>query len=362
MKTSENNWKCFLPIILQLTDTHTTHYQRSKTMATSTTQTRSTTNKFLGVVDKRYIRTIPGIIHGTCSIIALFLGNIVYANRVLLGNQASTSTIHALFHVCNFVASLITALFFWNKVQSWQLSTTTMEEKGLTTRILQRFNRGRGIVTMLLYSTIPFIHSILPTYYLESQGFSIGVALAMIAGSAYSYHLIRDYSAPLWLVYGMTPMATGISILCQHSDRTVSSFYESYPLAMDGFQKEASFVISCVQLGFLMYYLYSRNLVTKSTVQKTCKTYHVTMGLLYFLRINRDLGVYLWELPSTIPWPMLIQPMLLSVLFSVKLLKLVVAIRPTNNPKKPVAPLQAERGSGKARRRSSAGELHILVS
>ena len=190
----------------------------------------------------------------------------------------------------------------------------------------------------------------------------------MITGSAYSYRLIKDYGAHLWLVYGMTPMTLGISMLC-HSDQTVLSFYESYPLAMDRYLKEASLVICCVQLGFLMYYLYSRNLVTKSTVQTICKTYHITMGILFLLRVTRDLLVYFLEIPSNatggiIPRPMLIQPMLLTALFSFKLLKLVATKKKekhvpallASNPNKTVAPLIPKRGSSsKTKRRSSLG-------
>ena len=228
-----------------------------------------------------------------------------------------------------------------------------MEEKGLTKRILQRFNQGRGVVTMLLYSLVPFVYSILPNYYLESRRFSNLVALTMITGSAYSYCLIKDYGAHLWLVYGMTPMALGISMLC-HSDQTVLSFYESYPLAMDRYLKEASLVICCVQLGFLMYYLYSRNLVTKSTVQTICKTYHITMGIFFLLRVKHDLMVY-YPTGGTIPWPMLIQPMLLTALFSFKLLKFIATKKTASNPNKTVAPLIPKRASSKTKRRSSLG-------
>lgn len=320
--------------------------------------TKRDTNRFLGMVDKRYIRTVPGIIHGLGAIIALVLGNIVYLNRVLLGSQALTSIAHTAFHSCNFAASLTTALFFWNKVQSWQLSTTTMEEKGLTKRIVQRFNQGRGIATMLLYSLIPFLYSILPNDCLQSKTFSNSIALTMILGSAYCYRLIRDYGAHLWLVYGMTPMALGIS-LGLYSEQSLFSFYETYPLAIDRFQKEASLVISCVQLGFLMYYLYSRDLVTKRTVQKTCKSYHMTMLVVYVMRVQHDLLDYAFGTSSsTIPWPLLVQPMLLSLVFWYKFTKLLWPRTNENSATTPTAPTkpkvhQTPTIGGKTKRRSS---------
>jgi hypothetical protein len=107
-------------------------------------------------VNKRYIKTFYGIVHGICSTKALLLGNVVFANRVLLGNPGTEmSKVELIFHRANFVSAATTALFFWNQVQSWQLSTTTMEEKGLTPRSIQKANQGRGVVAMLLFSLFP---------------------------------------------------------------------------------------------------------------------------------------------------------------------------------------------------------------
>ena len=283
----------------------------------STQLIHTNSDKFLGIVEKRYIRTFHGIVHGLASTIALILGNFVFANRVLLGNQGSIegNTMNTIFHACNFVASAITAIFFWNKVQAWQLSKTTMEQKGLTRRILQRFNKGRGVVTMLIYSLFPLVCSTAPQYILEDSVFSTGLALALIGGSAYAYHLIKEYGAHLWLVYGMNPMAMGISILSS-AGGTVASVNENSPLAMDRLQKDASFVISCVQLGFMMYYLYSRKLVTQQQVQKVCKTYHVSLVLIYLVRMERDIFAYNFTDFTTvgsIPIAMLVHPMILSL-------------------------------------------------
>merc|ERR1711935_422846 len=138
------------------------------------------------------------------------------------------------------------------------------------------------------------------------------------------------------------------------------------PLVIDRFKKEASFVISCVQFGFMMYYLYSRNLVTKKTVQKACKTYHSTVATIYVIRVMHDLLTYFIETPtSIIPWPMLVQPILLSMAFSLKLLKpLVVATKgtkkeakeqpqPPKSPPTPTEPLLRKSRRLSARRRSS---------
>jgi hypothetical protein len=226
----------------------------------------------------------------------------------------------------------------------------TMEEKGVTARTAQRFNQGRGVVCMLSYSLVPFACHVVPFWFLQSRIFSSGLALAMIALSAVCYNLIKDYGKKLWLIYGMTPMAVGFTILC-NSEQTLVSVYQNTPLVIDRFKKEASFVISCVQFGFMMYYLYSRNLVTKKTVQKACKTYHSTVATIYVIRVMHDLLTYFIETPtSIIPWPMLVQPILLSMVFSLKLLKpLVVATKGTKKeakeqsqpPKSPPTPTEA---------------------
>lgn len=296
-------------------------------VTTEKTCENSNKSKFLGIVEKRYVRTFHGIIHGLGSTIALVLGNLVFTNRVLLGNTGPIegSIMNLIFHACNFIASATTALFFWNKVQSWQLSTTTMKEKGLTPRQLQRFNQGRGVVTMLIYSLFPFVCSAAPQYMLENRVFSTGVALSMIAGSVYAYKLIEDYGKKLWLVYGMNPMAMGISILTS-THGTMASINKESPLAMDRFQKDAAFVISCVQMGFMMYYLYSRKLVTQKQVQTICKTYHCALAITHLLRVERDLWTYFSDSnTSSIPLALLVFPMIVTVALSLRFVKMLQA-------------------------------------
>lgn len=290
---------------------------------------------FLGLVDKKYMRTLYGMIHGIGAMLALIVGNYVFLQRVVMGNHTPTSS--RFYHSCNFTASMITALFFWNKVQSWQLSTTTMKEKGLTPKKLQRVNQGRGVICMILFSMFPLVTYYCPEYLVDNHTFSIFFALLLIAGSTYVYNLIKDYSKILFVVYGLTPMALGISILfcCGHGG-TVKSFNEYYPLVIDRIEKESSFVISCVQMGFMLYYLYSRNLVSQRTVQKICKNYHVPMMILYTIRVERDLLVNFSSKATdddghkNIPVLMLIQSLILTFAIFAKqgpmILKSLVAI------------------------------------
>ena len=86
-------------------------------------------------------------------------------------------------------------------------------------------------------------------------------------------------------------MAMGFSIFTSIKG-TVASLNEESPLVMDRFQKDGAFVICCVQMGFMLYYLYSQKLVTQTQVQKICKKYHVVFVLIYLVRIMRDLFTY----------------------------------------------------------------------
>jgi len=301
----------------------------------------ASSSKFLGVVNKRYIKTFHGLLHGILSTKALLLGNLVFVNRVLLGNQGSIteSTIEPIFHRANFVACAIIAVFYWKKVQSWRLSTTTLQENGFTPQVLQRFNQGRGVVAMLLFSVVPLVMNYAPTSLLENTAFSNGLAMALLGGSAFAYHLIQEYGKHLWLVYGMTPMAFGISILC---NGTIANMTEAFPMVMDRYTKEASFCISCVQMGFMFYYLYSRNRVSKETVQTICKRYHVAIAFIYLFRVERDLWLQFTHGPAgVVPWPMMIQPLILTAGLTKRLLpfltkKVLGASQTITAPKQPV--------------------------
>jgi len=300
-----------------------------------TTNTSSSTNndKFLGIVNKRYIKSVHGILHGILSIKALVLGNLVFADRVLLGTEFTKgTTIEALFHRSNFVSSFITLVFFWNHVQNWRLGSSTMEERGLTPQILKRFNQGRGVVTMLLFSLFPMVCTYGSQAMLDSQLVATSMAAAFLVGSAGVYQLVKDYSRVMWLLYGLTPMMLGLSLLA-HTGST-ASFLATYPSAMDWFQKESAFIVSCVQMGFLLYYLYSRNKVTQTTVNTICKTYHVGLSLVYLFRVERDLWVEWKYSPNaattiaaaattTVPGPMVAKAMLLTLALSAKILPLV---------------------------------------
>jgi len=290
-------------------------------------------NKFLVILNKRYFKSVHGILHGILSLKALVLGNLVFADRVLLGTEFTKgTTIEALFHRSNFLSSFITLVFFWNHVQNWRLGSSTMEERGLTPQILKRFNQGRGVVTMLLFSLFPLVCTYGSQAMLDSQLVAISMAITFLVGSAGVYHLVKHYSRVMWIVYGLTPMMLGLSLLAHNG--SIASFLVTYPLAMDWYQKEASFVVSCVQMGFLLYYLYSRNKVTQTTVNTICKTYHVGLTLVYLFRVELDLWVEWKYFPNaaaaaaaaavtTVPCPMVAKVVLLTLALFAKTVPLV---------------------------------------
>jgi len=284
-------------------------------------------NKFLGILNKRYIKSVHGILHGILSLKALVLGNLVFADRVLLGTDFTKgTTIEALFHRSNFLSSFITLVFFWNHVQNWRLGSSTMEERELTPQILKRFNQGRGVVTMLLFSLFPLVCTYGSQATLDSQLVATSMAATFLVGSAGVYNLVKHYSRVMWIVYGLTPMMLGLSLLAHNG--SIASFLVTYPLAIDWYQKEASFVVSCVQMGFLLYYLYSRNKVTQTTVNTICKTYHVGLTLVYLFRVELDLWVEWNYSPNatavtTVPGPMVAKVMLLTLALSAKIVPLV---------------------------------------
>ena len=266
-----------------------------------------TQDLFLGIAEKKYVRSISGAFHGIGSLFALILANIIFATRSTVSDPMPwhLESIELLCHGFNCVSALITMLFFWDKVQNWQLSTTSMKEKGLTPLILMRFNQGRGVVTMLLCSAFPLLQSTLPKSLLDDPMFSAMIAFLFIGSAIWVYDLVKDYSKPVYIAYGVTPLAVGVSVLLSGS---VSALHQSYPLMSAYLRREVAFTVSCVQMGFMLYYMYSRGLVTKSTVQKICKSYHVSLLLVQFARIQYDCW---W---SILPWPMAIQPALLTIL------------------------------------------------
>lgn len=254
----------------------------------------STKTKFLGIVDKRYIRTFTGLLHAIASVAALIIGNYLFVQVIVLNHSYDDRHIDfmaTVFHVLTFL-SAATLLAFWHKVQSWQLSTTTMSQKGLSSKQMQQFNRGRGVVAPILSAIYPLLYRYLQQQPEQAQimllddailSRLIGALILLVA--LYQYTLIRDYGKALFIVYGGSKLGFSLHLLYTGS---FASLRDNYPPAIAYLEKEALLVTCCVQFGFLWYYLYSRRLVTKELVQTMCKNYHPAVLYVWVWRLTMD--------------------------------------------------------------------------
>ena len=281
---------------------------------------------FLGLpIPTQYIKTSPGLLHGISSLTSLVLGNFLFIKYALLGLDASTTTtsgskkdfVKLAFWLFTLFSASTTIIMYWNKVQSWQLSTTTMKEKGLTPQQLQNFNRGRGTLTPLSYSLLPLFISVAPNSWLESAHCSIALALTTMALSAGSFTLIREYGKPLFWVYGLYPALVSMMVLWHQRLSAVFLVHSNYPRLLTHMEHQAYFVISCIQVGFLLYYLYSRRLITKEFVQRSCRHYHPTMMFSYLvcdaLHFGHGGGGFFLGLPIGLPWTVVVHSIVLRL-------------------------------------------------
>lgn len=270
--------------------------------------------RFLGIIEKRYVRTLFGAAHGIASMLALLLGNLLLVVQVMIGMNPSSS-VKLTFFVANIVSASVTILFFWDKVQSWQLSTTSIKDKGLIAQQMQNFNRGRGTLTLLSYSLFPIVVLQCPQDWLGSTSFSSGIALVTLGLTFQTFKLISDYGKTLFVVYGMFPAIVGITIL-QYGN--VSAMLQAHSQLADHFEKQAYLILTSVQFGFMWYYCYSRRMVSKEWVQVMCANYHSLVFFVYVARLTAD--QWWTSMPAAIMFHNLLVT-LLGCLFLVKIVK-----------------------------------------
>mmetsp|Transcript_8210 Transcript_8210/g.19410 ORF Transcript_8210/g.19410 Transcript_8210/m.19410 type:complete len:359 (-) Transcript_8210:259-1335(-) len=272
--------------------------------------------KFLGIIDKRYVRTFPGLMHAIASIVSLVIGNYLFLRVIVLNhNSMLDSTETTVFHVATFLSGA-TLLPFWAKVQSWQLSTTTIAQKGLSGAQMQRFNQGRGVLAPLLSAIYPLIRRYRGDLLDDATAARwIGASVGLVA--LYQYTLIRDYGKALFVVYGGSKLGFSLHLLL------LAGSNNNTENALEYLEKESLLVACCVEFGFLWYYLYSRRLVTKEFVQIMCRNYHPALLYVWMLRLTADRW---WtKLPwASMFWVMVLNS-LLTVLFLVKMVQSLVA-------------------------------------
>ena len=270
--------------------------------------------KFLGVVDRRYLKSYTGLVHSISSLTALIIGNHLFIRCIILGhNSVFFGSLPTIFHAATLTSGL-TLIPFWNEVQSWQHSTTTMKEKGLSPAQMKDFNRGRGVLAPILCAVYPLAARHLSEDWLQSAAFCRAVGAVVLALSMFQYRLIRDYGRALFVIYGGSKLGYSLNALLTGSlsDETAIAFLE----------KEALLVVCCVEFGFLWYYCESRKLVTKEFVREACKRYHPILMYTFVIRLTAERW---WRsLPLSLAWVMALNTMLAS-LFFFKMIKSVVS-------------------------------------
>jgi hypothetical protein len=91
--------------------------------------------------EDRVVRTLPGLIHAICSLGALILGVPLLAICFVSFNALEYPTLLKSYFVCQFLSSSLVLLFFWNKFQTFYLSSTPRKFNPAN------FQVGHGIVS-----------------------------------------------------------------------------------------------------------------------------------------------------------------------------------------------------------------------
>ena len=315
---------------------------------------------FLGIIHKRYVQTYIGSLHALTSLLALLLGNYLFVRCIVLDNNNlnNNDTITILFHMSTLLSG-ITLLPFWNKVQSWQLSTTSMSEKGLSSQQMQNFNRGRGVLCMILSPIYPLVYRFASNALLQNVLFTrfVGGLVALVCW--YQYILIRDYGKILFVIYGGSRLGFSLHVLLSGNSLYTLTQEMYYPYAITYLEKEAILVVCCVEFGFLWYYLHSRKLVSKEFVQEACKRYHPTLFFVWIVRLCVSDAWYK-HLPMSISWVMIVNT-LLAALFLTKMLKSLSSVEEDQSQQEKEASKSAMNGGDRRsalRRSSSIFDVH----
>lgn len=268
------------------------------------------------------------------SIVALLLANLLFIRTVILDHSAESCRTMDLYLSLSTTLSALPLLVFrntmWNKVQSWQLSTTTAKQKGLTGRQLKRLNQGRGVIGLLMNAALGLF--LLPTdessrlrVLKEDTRLSITIALVVLASVYYQYQLIKEYSKVIFVVYGGSKLAFALAILAQGlltQTFSIQSLVEDHSYVRQFLMTEVYMVTACVEFGFLWYYLYSRDLITKPMVQTLCKNYHPFTFFVWCIFLQTSA----WWRPNRLPIIMLWLPLLYTLLGSLFFFKMIKAL------------------------------------
>jgi len=190
---------------------------------------------FLGIIQKKYLQTYIGLLHFLSSITSLLVGNYLFIQHIALGYNDINNIITTTFHISTLFSGL-TLLPFWNKVQSWQLATTSLKDKGLSASQMQNFNRGRGVICMIISPIYPLLYHHFSHSLLQNEIFSRMVGMVVTSICIYQYILIRDYGKVLFVVYGASLLGYSLHLLWEGS---LFNLQSNYPYAITFLEKEA---------------------------------------------------------------------------------------------------------------------------
>ena len=225
-------------------------------------------------------------------------------------------------HACENLPSFsigVLLFFFWKSIQSYQHSTTSLKDKGLTAKQMQNTNRARGCVALILCAVYPLMYRYLPDETLQDVVISKTVAVVVVAVCIWMYNVFKYYGKGLFVVYSGCKCGFSLHVLATGS---LYSLRQSYPYIVNFLEKEALLISCCVEFGFCLYYLESRRFVSVQTVKDCCKRYHPTLLCVF-------LGVMLKEkffsrLPISVSWAPFLECILVC-LFLKAMIKGIIA-------------------------------------
>jgi hypothetical protein len=278
---------------------------------------------FLGVVNKKYVKTLYGAIHGISSLLSVVLGHYLFIKRVLLGcNVVGTNNLNgqlllSTFLWSNLVSAGIVALLYWNKVQSWLLEQKEKPTGAVRVKqYIQNYNRGRGTLSILLYCAYPLAQGTFPKKWLDNSIVSTLFAISLLGLAFKNYCLIRHVAKAHFVYYGFEQVLLALSILSYGNMTAMAHAHEDL---LNHSIKGTVFVVTVVQFGFLWYYVCSRGLASTAVAQKVCKYHHFTLLFTYIGQLHYNCAW--WMLPKYM-WLQLILVTGSTFMLLVKLMKM----------------------------------------
>lgn len=235
----------------------------------------------------KLVSDIPGLLHGLASLLAL-VSAIALLPVVLFyspDTEKSNSSLQHLYVVClvsNAISTVSVICFYWKDVQNFQLSTTSMDKRGVTPDQVQSFNQGRTL-SLLAQCTVPMLFAykyiVTPAAIVPHETIQIPVVLAGCVIAAYGLFLSRFVlkSGPgMAFMYGLAEIVSwGLTLIA--NDPSIDS---RYPKLWVHVLRRAVLHIAFLQWGFFWYYMHSKNLASVETCRKACKLYHAPLFLL----------------------------------------------------------------------------------